>query len=156
MTLLERPIAPPRPRPVSHRRETPLPQSRAQRQPQRLPWLLGAIFFTALAAIIPVFQTSDATAKGYELRELEQQRQDWQFRLSQQASDIAGLTSLDRIELEAGRLGLVPAQHVIYLEVPRQPPDRPQIPRRFVQHSTERPDLPQPGWRRLLNRLPWP
>jgi len=87
----------------------------------------------ALLLLLQVIQTSDATTIGYTINSLEQERLDWSAQVHALEAEVASLASLDRVEREAkGRLGLVPAEKVIYLESDAPPPSQQLVPRRFL------------------------
>ena len=125
--------------------------------------LRGVLFlaFAALAVLglLQVSQVGDATSTGYNIRRLEQERQDWDAQVRQLEAEVAALTSLDRVEREArSRLGLVPAKQRIYLNVTVPPPEQQLVPRRYL--SPEDFALPEGGsggswWQSLLKLLPF-
>jgi len=110
----------------------------------------------ALVGLLQVIQTSDATSTSYTIRRLEQERQDWSAQVHSLEAEVATLASLDRVEREAqGRLGMVPAEKVLYLQVDVPPPQQQLLPRRF---STSKPSVDEPGtswWQALLELLPF-
>jgi cell division protein FtsL len=110
----------------------------------------------ALLGLLQVIQTSDATSTSYTIRHLEQERQDWSAQVHSLEAEVATLTSLERVEREArGRLGMVPAENVLYLDVDVPPPQQQLLPRRF---STSQPSVNEPGtswWQALLKLLPF-
>jgi hypothetical protein len=71
-------------------------------------------------------------------------------------AEVATLASLERVEREArGRLGMVPAEKVLYLEVDVPPPRQQLLPRRF---SASELSVDEPGtswWQALLKLLPF-
>ena len=152
MAMLERSIAQPLPRGAAPARDIPA-AGEAGRRSRQLTWLIAAIILTAVTSIIAVFQTTSATATGYEVRELERQRQDAQARNYQRESDIAALIALDRVEWEARRLGLEPRQQAVYLDVPLPAPEGTHIPQRFAPNWAPGPERPESAWRRFLTRL---
>jgi cell division protein FtsL len=122
---------------------------------------LRRILALALAAVVllmllQVIQTSGATSTSYNIRRLEQQRQDLSAQVHSLEAEVATLTSLDRVEREArDRLGMVPAEKVLYMEVNVPPPQQQLIPRRF---TASEPTVNEPGtswWQALLKLLPF-
>jgi cell division protein FtsL len=122
---------------------------------------LRRILALALAAVVllvllQVIQTSDATSTSYNIRHLEQDRQDLSAQVHSLEAEVATLTSLQRVEREArDRLGMVPAEKVLYLEVNVPPPQQQLLPRRF---SASEPSVDEPGtswWQALLKLLPF-
>ena len=110
----------------------------------------------ALLLLLQVSQTSDATRTGYDIRRLEQERLDWSAQVHDMEAEVAGLASLDRVEREAtGRLGLVPAQNVIYLEAGVAPPQQQLVPRRFLTSEPGAGGSGTSWWQALLKLLPF-
>lgn len=110
----------------------------------------------ALLGLLQVIQTSDATSTGYNIRRLEQDRLDWSARVHRLEAEVASLTSLERVEREAqGRLGMVPAEKVLYLEVDVPPPRQQLVPRRFSPSEPGAGSAGTPWWQALLKLLPF-
>jgi len=110
----------------------------------------------ALLSLLQVIQTSDATSIGYTIRSLEQERLDWSAQVHALEADVASLASLDRVEREAkGRLGLVPAERVIYLEAGAPPPSQQLVPRRFLASEPGASGPSTSWWQALLKLLPF-
>jgi cell division protein FtsL len=118
------------------------------------PLILGAFFTIAAVCLLQVVQTSDATTSGYNLMDLERQRLDRQAQVHELEAEIAGLTSMQRIEQGArGRLGMVPPEQVLTLEVHKEPPAQQLVPQRYL---TEQPPAEGSSWQsRLLRLLPF-
>ena len=139
MSAIGRPIARPSPRPWNLRRILAL-----------------AVSAVVLLGLLQVIQTSDATKSSYNIQHLEQERQDWSAQVHSLEAEVATLTSLDRVEREArDRLGMVPAEKVLYLQVDPPPPQQQLIPRRF---AASKPSVDEPGtswWQALLKLLPF-
>ncbi len=110
----------------------------------------------ALLGLLQVIQTSDATSTGYNISRLEQERLDWSAQVHRLEAEVASLTSLERVEREArGRLGMVPAETVLYLEVEVTPPRQQRIPRRFLTSEPGASVAGTPWWEALLELLPF-
>lgn len=77
----------------------------ALRVPPVLPVVLVAVVALGLVRIV---QSSDATTTNYSIQELGQQRLEARTVNSELEADIATLSSLDRIQQEAERLGFAP------------------------------------------------
>jgi cell division protein FtsL len=116
--------------------------------------MLGAFFAIAAVCLLQVMQTSDATTSGYNLMDLERQRLDRQAQVHALEAEIAGLTSMQRIEQEArGRLGMVSPERVLTLEMHKEPPAQQLVPQRYL---TEKPAAEGGSWQgRLLRLLPF-
>jgi hypothetical protein len=110
----------------------------------------------ALLGLLQVIQTSDATSTGYAIRGLEQQRLDWSAKVHSLEAEVATLASLERVEREAkDRLGLVPAEKVIYLESAVAPPRQQLVPRRFYVSDSGAGETDTSWWQALLKLLPF-
>jgi cell division protein FtsL len=115
-----------------------------------------AVGAVALLALLQVIQTSDATSTGYAIQRLEQERQDRSADVHRLEAEVATLASLDRVEREAkDRLGLVPAEKVIYLQAPVAPPSQQLVPRRFYPADSSAGETGTSWWQALLKLLPF-
>ncbi len=133
------------------------PQAQAHSRPTRLPrsGTLLAAALVATAALLPVAQSSNLTTTGYEIRALEQRRSDLQAAIYNAQVDIARLGSLERVEREAkDRLGMVPAERSVSVQVNVPPPAARQLPARYVPQPPPAHPRPTGFWERLLARLP--
>ena len=99
----------------------PLPQQRRLPLPARPGpinwWALGAFAVFGVGAMLPVLQNSTATSRGFEVQQLEAQQAKLNGEIRQLESEVAALTSLDRIQRRAGDIGLVPGSDPIYIQV---------------------------------------
>jgi cell division protein FtsL len=89
-----------------------------QKEKARL-WRMGhmAIFASTIVfGVLYIAQINSATAKGYELRELELAIEDLETDVSKQASEIARLQSVSRIAKSVRMLELMPANTISYIE----------------------------------------
>ncbi len=115
-----------------------------------------AFIAVALVGLWQVIQASDVTTTGFNISRLEQDRANWQASVHQLEAQVAALTSLERVERDAReRLGMVPAQEQIHLEVDVPAPKQQLIPRRYLD---EEPPPSEPGgswWDPLLRLLPF-
>jgi hypothetical protein len=115
-----------------------------------------AVGVVVLLGLLQVIQTSGATKTGYTIRGLEQERLDWSAQVHRLEAEVASLASLDRVEREAtGRLGLVPAEKVIYLEADVSPPRQQLVPRRFLTSEPSAGESSTSWWQALLEFLPF-
>ncbi len=119
--------------------------------------LVGTVGLAIIAAGFQVNQFSRLTSTGYQINELNRQRAERQAANHALEADVAGLSSLARVDWEARtRLHLEPAQQKLYIAVNRDVPDRQTLPTRFLP-----PDAPdagprgEPMWKKLLNSLPF-
>ena len=92
-----------------------------------------ALVAVGLAGLLPLLQSSQATTIGYNIRQLERRRNDWEARIHELEAEIASLAALDRIENEAGqRLNMQAPEHTVYLTVDVASPESQPIPDRFL------------------------
>lgn len=118
--------------------------------------LIAAGLALAAAALLQVVQTSNVTNAGYHIQRLEQERLQWQARVHQVEAEVASLSSLERIEQEArGRLGMVPAERRLYLEMNAPVPTHQLLPTRFSPPEAPEQRSSEPWWRDLLDLLPF-
>lgn len=118
--------------------------------------LIAAGLALAAAALLQVIQTSNVTTTGYHIQRLEQERLEWQARVHQLEAEVASLASLERIEQEArGRLGMVPAERRLYLEMNAPVPTHQLLPTRFSPPEAPEQRSGQPWWRDMLDLLPF-
>ncbi len=112
---------------------------RAQRTLRRPAGRLLAVIAAAIAgiaALIPLVQDSGATTKGYELRDLEQQRNEWRARVHSMESEVATLGSIERVRREATeRLGMALPAKTIFLEVGVVAPPLGRVPSRYLSQG---------------------
>src|SRR3982751_2087463 len=77
--------------------------------------LLGAMVLASVAGVgvFGVMQTSRAASAGYEIRNLEQERDGTSAEVRLLEADVASMTQMERVRREAvTRLGMVPATQV--------------------------------------------
>ncbi|MBI2865038.1 MAG: hypothetical protein HYX94_10810 [Chloroflexi bacterium] len=81
-----------------------------------------AMAIVSSVSLLLLVQTSGMTTTGYEVKRLEQEREDWQQANYQLAAEVAYLKSLPRIEKEAtSRLRMVPATDYLFVSVAKSP-----------------------------------
>ncbi|MEE9277797.1 MAG: hypothetical protein V3V06_05255 [Dehalococcoidia bacterium] len=116
-------------------------------------WVWIGLIGIALAALLPVLQSSQATSTGAELRALERARAAQQAQIRQLASQVGELAALARVETVAReRLGLTPAHPTTVLSVDDPPPDR-LLPARFLPRREPVVETELPWWRQLVDVL---
>lgn len=135
----------------------PIPQSRRIPVPVRLGginwWVLGAIAVLGVGATLPVLQNSTATSRGFEVQALQARQDQLQSEIKQIESEVAQLTSLQRIQRRAETLGLVPGTDPIYIEVSEPGPAPAKIPSEYLPGPVHEADEPDPWWKSLLGWL---
>ena len=124
------------------------------------PVLLAVGAVIAVVGVLQLMQTSRATTASFKIEQLSQQKLELETSVSQLEVEVAGLSSLARIQQEAKRLGLGPpvAREVVEVGVPGPSGDSAQLPARSLQH--EEPDTKaggqkSPWWDDLLKHLPF-
>jgi cell division protein FtsB len=123
-----------------------------------LPLLLTiAALAIGLAALLPLVQSSSATSTNGYIRLLQQERADWQARLREVELEVAGLSSLNRIEQEARtRLGMVQPEETTYITVPGPAPQTWRLPHRFLPEPIEQPQAGVSLWDKSFGWIPLP
>jgi cell division protein FtsL len=135
------------------------PAPRARGRPLSMPIVLTiALVAVGLAALLPLLQNSRATTTGYDIRQLERQRDDWEARIHELEAEIATLASLDRIEREAHqRLDMQAPENTVYLTVDVASPDSQPVPDRFLPPKKDQSAKEgKSWWQSLLDLLPFP
>jgi cell division protein FtsL len=122
------------------------------------PWLLAAAVVVAVIAALQLYQTSKATTASYQMQGMEQQKVELETSVRQLEADVASLSSLTRIQQEAQRLGLQPAQArtSVQVNVPL-PAERVRLPTRYAPQLNQAKVGGQQAswWHRLLKHLPF-
>ncbi len=94
--------------------------------------IIAAVLVTGVAAL-QVNQFSAVTGTGYEIEDLKRERGAMQAANHDQEAEVARLSSLARVEIEARtRLGMVPATRVLHLDIVGAVPDHQTLPWRFL------------------------
>jgi hypothetical protein len=119
--------------------------------------LLIAAMVVGVAALLPLVQTSGATNTAGHIRQLEQDREDWEARLHEQEITVAELGSLNRIEKEAReRLRMGPPKEIHYISVDAPPPEAHRLPSRFLPEEVQKSDAGSSLWDDIVDWLPGP
>ena len=119
--------------------------------------LLIAGVAVALAALLPLVQSSSATTTAGRIAQLERQKADWQARTRELEAEIATMGSLDRIEKEAvERLHMAPPTEAYYITVDVPPPEERKLPSRFLPPAQEREEGGSSLWEDLFGWIPLP
>lgn len=142
-----------------------LPRSRAKAAAEtprlRLrPVLLISGVALTIIAVLQVVQTSQATTANFAIQDLAQQRLELQAQVRQLEAEVAGLSSLTRIEAEAKRLGLEQPQgtEAVEVNVAWAGASVDRLPTRYALEEQAPPveeDADSPWWRDLLDHLPF-
>jgi hypothetical protein len=118
--------------------------------------VVAAIVVVGFSAMLPVVQNSSATSEGFEIQQLEAHRSRTKGELGMLESDVARLTSLDRIQQRALEIGLSPAQSPVFVAVDEAGPAPAKIPAEYLPEPAPPRGGPSPWWQTLLKRLPLP
>ena len=116
-------------------------------------WVWLGLLGMGMAALLPVLQSSDTTARAAALRDLERERATLNAEvrlLASQVGELAGLTRVEKVARE--RLGLTPAQPTTVLSVTEPPPGR-LLPARFLPVREQSVEMALPWWQRVLDVL---
>lgn len=118
--------------------------------------LIAAGLAVVGAGLLQVVQTSNVTSTGYHIQRLEEARLEWGARVHQLEAEVASLASLERVEREAqGRLGLVPAERRLYLDVNAPVPAQQLLPTRFAPAEQLEQSSNGSWWQDLLDLVPF-
>lgn len=125
-----------------------------------VPLLLIAGGAIAFVGLLQVMQTSNATTASFATQRLEQQRLELQVSVQGLEAEVAGLSSLSRLQQEADRLGLVPPQEQqsLQVNVPGPQSQDESLPSRFAPAGTAKARGGSSGsswWQGLLKLLPF-
>jgi hypothetical protein len=119
--------------------------------------LTGTLALVSLAILLPVVQSSDETAQGYRIRQLELQKADVEAQIYQTQSQIAQLGALSRIDGDARtRLGMIAVQREVAISVPVPMPSSDSVPTSYLPQAPG--GRPAPGesfWQQLRHLLPF-
>ena len=156
MAVLQRTISPAKPKTAGLRL-------------QLVPLLLFAAGAVAVIGLLRVVQTSQVTTAGFAMQSLQQEKLELGTNVRQLEAEVASLSSLDRIEREAKRLGLELPERVSYVSVNVARPATAEdlLPARFAPAQDDAPAAwPAAGgvdgspensgwWQDLLSLLPF-
>ncbi|HTE83994.1 MAG TPA: hypothetical protein VK821_04625 [Dehalococcoidia bacterium] len=133
------------------------PTSEAVHSAKRALALTATLALVVLAILLPVMQSSDETAQGYRINNLQHQRTDLQAQIYKTQSQIAQLGALTRIDGEArNRLGMVPVTHETDIAVSVLMPAIRPLPNAYMPAGNS--GSPGNGgsvWQKLLRLLPF-
>ena len=117
-------------------------------------WVVAGVLLAGLSAMLPVIQNSAATSRGFDIQASQgrQAKLNGDVRLLE--SDVARLTSLNRIERRASEIGLSPAPNPFYVTVTEPDPQPAKIPAELLPPRDAPRDAPAPWWRSLFSWLP--
>lgn len=142
-----------------------LPRSHVREKAERLVTIRpGSILLIAAVVIViigllQIIQTSQATTRTFEIQKLEQQKLQLGAEVRELEAQVAGLSSLPRIQAESQRLGLVRAQSIEAIDVNVGVPDESvdRLPSRFAAGAVQlqEAETDSPWWRDVIGLLPF-
>ena len=119
-------------------------------------WVAAGIAVVGAAAMLPVLQKSTLTSRGFTLQQHQAEETRLRAEINVLGSEVARLTSQERIERRAFQLGLGPADDAIYIDVSVPGPAPAKTPAEFLPPQVDPAEEPAPWWRSLLSWLPLP
>ncbi len=136
---------------------------------QLVPLLLLAAGAVAVIGLLRVVQTSQVTTAGFAMQSLQQEKLELETSVRQLEAEVGSLSSLDRIEREAKRLGLELPERVSYVlvNVARPATAEDLLPARFAPAQDDAPAVGSAAggvngspensgwWQDLLSLLPF-
>jgi hypothetical protein len=120
-------------------------------------WILASVIVLGIGAVLPVAQNSVATSRGFDSQSLDARQARIRGDLRNLESEVARLTSLDRIERRATDIGMIPSgDDVRYIEVTEPGPAPAKIPAEYLPRVEPVTDDPAPWWQSLHTWVPLP
>lgn len=116
--------------------------------------LIAAVILASLGALAPVLSNSLATSRGFDLQASQRQETQLNGEIGVLESDVASLTSLQRIERRAREIGLVPVYDPIYVSVTEPGPAPAKLPSEYLPRAETPKSKPAPWWKPFVNWLP--
>ena len=124
---------------------------------QRLPGLLLASLTLAAVGgvgVLQVLQSSRAASAGYEIRRLEDRRDELRAQTRLLEVEVANMAQADRIRQQATtRLGMVPVERSMRVAVGVPAPRVAPLPERYIPAISLVTPLAPPWWSSLLENL---
>lgn len=135
-------------------------QAKATASPRLAHVLLVAVAVVVVVALLQVVQTSRATTASFAIQRLKQEKLELETEVRQLEAEVGSLSSLSRIEGEAERLGLEPAEdrQTVEVNVAWASADEGRLPTRFAPGEQQEAEVNGQGsswWRDLLEPLPF-
>ncbi len=119
-------------------------------------WVIAAILIAGMSALLPVLQNSSATSRGYRVQSLQARQAELNGQIGELESEVARLTSQERIERRALENGLGPSSNPIFITVEVPGPAPAKIPAELLPSPQPRAAGAEPWWRSLFRWLPLP
>lgn len=109
-------------------------------------WVIAGIAVLGISAILPVLQDSTATSRGFQIQEIQASNARTASQISQAEADVAGLTSLARIQRRASEIGLIPGEDPIYVTVTEPGPAPAKLPAEYLPRASLSQAGPDSWW----------
>ncbi|MFO1378738.1 MAG: hypothetical protein U1F14_17240 [Steroidobacteraceae bacterium] len=116
--------------------------------------LAGALILAAFGALAPVLSNSLATSRGFDLQASQRQETQLNGEIGVLESEVASLTSLQRIERRAREIGLLPVTDPIYVNVTEPGPAPAKLPSEYLPRVETPKSTPAPWWKPFMSWLP--
>jgi hypothetical protein len=113
-----------------------------------------AIALAAICSLLPVLQNSTATSRGFDIQASERREAELKGEIGLLESEVAGLTSITRIERRALEIGLLPVTDPIFLTVNEPGPAPAKLPSEYLPRTEARKGESAPWWKPLVSWLP--
>jgi len=122
------------------------------------PVLLVAGLALVVIALLQIVQTSEATTTSFSIQTLKQDKLELESTVRGLEAEVGRLSSIERVEREAARLGLQPAtsRMTVNVNVPLPATTGGALPSRFAPDEANEIEADgSPWWRELLEALPF-
>ncbi len=130
------------------------PREEAASHPRR--WVAAGIILVGAAAMLPVLQKSTLTSRGFTLQEHQAEHARLLSEVGILETEVARLTSHERVERRAAQIGLFPSEGAMFVHVDVPGPEPAKVPAEFLSPREPVTDDPEPWWRSLLGWLRLP
>jgi len=116
--------------------------------------IVAALALVVVTALLPVVQNSTATSRGFDIQAIRQREATLDGEISLLESDVARLTSLNRIERRALDIGMIAANNPIFVSVNEPGPAPAKLPAEYLPRPAAQQPGPDPWWKPLVSWLP--
>ncbi|MGD9932760.1 MAG: hypothetical protein AB7T37_03495 [Dehalococcoidia bacterium] len=117
-------------------------------------WIVWGVVVLGVGGTLPVLQSSAATSRGFEIRDLEAEQAQLRTDISLLEGDVARLTSLERVERRARDLGLEQSiEPPLFVTVDTPGPSPARIPSEYLPSNAAAKPVAEPWWRDVLSWL---
>lgn len=134
---------------VPRRRSTPVPLPGSGWLNR---WVVGAVAVLGLAGVLPVLQNSVVTSRGFTVQRIDTEQAQVQREISVLQSEVAALTSLQRVLARAEALGFAaPIEAPIYVAIDEPGPAPVRIPSEYLPAPVRSHGGDVPWWQTVLS-----